>query len=218
VIVPRVVEAKAAYEGGMEGPGGCNECLASFRQFRYPTDLMKNESLQPASLKGIDVTNSVLSASTAAEISRDVQNQAATLLGKIMFAFGELERDLALCLVWVRDGRELEALTKQYEESSFSDKLERLEKFVKSDVAANSKQCAAYSEWLVKVDAVRLIRNELAHGRWWFDPHNNCAVNISGIPTSSKQKQNSYTVDGLAKFLETEVRHQFPENRIFHAS
>jgi hypothetical protein len=163
---------------------------------------MRNEPLQPESQNGIDMTNSVLSASTTAEISAEIQNQAATFLGKILFAFGELERDLALCLVWVRGGSELEALTKQYEESSFSDKIDRLEKFVKSDFEADSKQCVAYSDWLVKVDAVRLIRNELAHGRWWFDPHNNCAVNISGIPTSSKQKQNSYTVDGLAKFLE----------------
>ena len=171
------------------------------RPIGYPTDAMKNKFTRPLPAGDRDVMAADLATRSAAEISCEIQDKAATLLGEILFAFGELERDLALCLVWVREGRELETLTKQFEESSFSDKIERLERFVKSDFATNSVQYVAYSDWLARTDAVRLIRNDLAHGRWWFDPIQNCAFNISGIPTSAKQQQRPYTIEGLSAFL-----------------
>lgn len=56
--------------------------------------------------------------------SQDLEEKAASLLGKLLFEFSYLERDLGLCVVWVDRGRDLDRLTVQPEQSSFYGRLQ----------------------------------------------------------------------------------------------
>jgi hypothetical protein len=51
---------------------------------------------------------------TAGEVwkaTEDLEDAAATLLGRLLFAFSRLDVALGLCLVWVDSGRRIDALT-----------------------------------------------------------------------------------------------------------
>ena len=127
--------------------------------------------------------------------------EAATMLGRILFAFGEFERDISLCAVWSRSGADFDALKHKIASANFDTKISVIRGSVHSIFRAGTLERIAYDEWIERVDGVRLIRNKLAHGRWWFDPYGNQVVHILGIPGSPDQTETRHTISGMTAFL-----------------
>ena len=119
-----------------------------------------------------------------------LEERASTLLGRILFDFSRLEMELGLCVVWVEHGAQLEQLTHNHEESSFSVRLSALRGSVDQQLPKGSKRHTAYSAWLDQANAARIVRNELIHGRWGVEAANEQIVNVIGLPTSPSQRSD----------------------------
>ncbi|MEQ1621199.1 MAG: hypothetical protein ABL919_07305 [Methylococcales bacterium] len=127
-----------------------------------------------------------------------LENEAAKLLGHMLFEFSRLDMNLGLCLVWVDGGTKLESLTKTVSDQCMSAKLVELSKHVDAKLPTGSNRHKAYQAWLARTNKVRQQRNELVHGRWGIDPYNNTVINVLGLPTLEAQRSVEYTVDELA--------------------
>lgn len=128
-----------------------------------------------------------------------LENEAASLLGHMIFEFSRLDMNLGLCLVWVDGGARIESLTKTVENLNLKYKLDELTKHVIAKLPLGSKRRRAYEIWIERVNAVRQQRNNLVHGRWGVEAHKNKVINVIGLPTSSAQQVIEYTLDELAK-------------------
>jgi hypothetical protein len=131
-----------------------------------------------------------------------LERDAATVLGRMLFEFGRLDMSVGLCLAWVSDGKQLESRTRKFEEAGLNAKLEALSADVESFMPKGSKRHRAYSNWIARAHKLREIRNQLAHGRWGFDAANGHAINVIGLPTSSVQIENRYTLRELESVVE----------------
>ncbi|HAT40762.1 MAG TPA: hypothetical protein DCS87_03435 [Rheinheimera sp.] len=148
---------------------------------------------------------------TAGEIWRArelLEEQAATLLGKVLFEFGRLEMALDLCLVWVGAGRKMDQFTDEVLKLSFKEKLDRLRNAVDNSQPVGSLGHSAYLKWTGETDSIRLLRNEFVHSRWAADGARGKIVNVLGIPTSAQQREVLYEVADLEKLLEDMKRLQ----------
>ena len=131
-----------------------------------------------------------------------LENEAASLLGHMIFEFSRLDMNLGLCLVWVDSGARVEGLTKTVETQNLKIKLDELTKHVIAKLPLGSKRRSAYENWIERANAVRQQRNNLVHGRWGVEAHKNKVVNVIGLPTSSGQQVIEYTLDELAEVNE----------------
>ena len=131
-----------------------------------------------------------------------LEEKAATLLGRILFAFSRLEMELGLCVVWVDRGTRLEQLTDEHEEAGFNARLSSLRKSVDERLSKGSERHSAYSDWIDNADDVRQVRNELVHGRWGVEATEERIVNVLGLPTSQKQRSVSYSLEQLQQVYE----------------
>lgn len=127
-----------------------------------------------------------------------LEEDAATLLGKMLFEFARLDLNLGLCLAWEDGGSKLESLTKTVSTYNMNTKLDKLAKLVDSTLPHGSKRFKAYKTWLDRAHKVRQQRNELVHGRWGVDAANSQVVNIVGMPTSDDQREIRYSIEELA--------------------
>ncbi len=142
-----------------------------------------------------------LTAREAQDYADQLKRKAATDLGMMLFAYGELERDLSLCVVWMNEGAGLEVLTREIVDFSMDKKIEVLRRLVKQNLSYKPEIQRGFEDWIGRIDGIRMMRNRLAHGRWWFDPHSGEIVNISGIPTSPKQNEERYAEEGIEIFV-----------------
>lgn len=126
-----------------------------------------------------------------------LESSAATLLGRLLFAFSRLETNLSLCLVWVNGGENLDLLSDRVAEFNFHSKLERLSIEIEKKFLQGSESRIAYQAWLERAQLIRRQRNEFVHGRWGVDASSNQVVNVLGIPTSSSQREVRYTLGEL---------------------
>ena len=129
-----------------------------------------------------------------------LERNAATLLGQMLFCFGRLDLSLGLCLALIGSVAEFEARSRKYGRAGFgfNKKLERLQKII-SALPEDSNSRAAYLEWIERAHALRIVRNDLAHGRWGFEAGH--AINVVGLP-SGTQRQTAYTLEQLASIVE----------------
>lgn len=128
--------------------------------------------------------------------------QAASLaLGRMLMAFSRMEMELGLALVWVNEGKELEARTAKLDQSNFHTKLEELRKHL--DQRDRSDEVGRkLSAWMEKAHALRGIRNELVHGRWGIAAVDDVVVNVIGLPTSPEQRSTRYRIAELDRIVE----------------
>jgi hypothetical protein len=137
---------------------------------------------------------------------------AASLLGRMLFEFSRIDVNLALCLVWVNHGSNLESLAPKVSELSFHSKLGELAKHVQAKLPTGSKRRVAYERWIDRMHLARTQRNRLVHGRWGVEPRRNKVVNVVGLPTGDAQQLFEYSIDELAavneelQALELELR------------
>lgn len=142
--------------------------------------------------------------------SNALEKEAATVLGYMMFEYSRLDMELGLLLAWSNGGKDLDKLTKKIsDEQRFYSKLEDLrlqarQKFSGTDIGKN------YEDWCADADTVRLLRNQLFHGRWGFISEHQLVANVVGLPTSPEQSEFRYSIVQLQKMLEMmrELRHR----------
>lgn len=125
-----------------------------------------------------------------------LEDEAARLLGQLLFAFGRLEASLGFFLTWGRDDWP-GALDQCHEQCTFAGKLDLVLQWAgqryADDVDAYNK-CAA---WYMAADSVREVRNRLAHGRWGFAYGAQVVANVSGLPGSPSQDERRYSLNQL---------------------
>ncbi|WP_194713038.1 hypothetical protein [Noviherbaspirillum soli] len=137
----------------------------------------------------------------AAERER-LEREAASILGHMLFEYSRLDMDLGLMLVWADDGKRLEKLTTEHNESNFYYKLRFLEKEASIKYANSPDALTAHAGWLVDAHKVRECRNKLVHGRWGIEPTRRQVVNVVGLPTSPEQTAYPYTIRDLQAELD----------------
>lgn len=117
-----------------------------------------------------------------------LEHDAALLLGRLLFSYSNLESATDLCLVWVDDGRDLDAWTGRIERMNFAAKLGLLTSHAASQACADAR--AAYAAWLARAHLVRERRNVLAHGR--------LGVNVSrGTLSTVLSRATSVTLEAV---------------------
>ncbi|WP_295590228.1 hypothetical protein, partial [uncultured Lamprocystis sp.] len=131
-----------------------------------------------------------------------LEQQAATILGLMLFEYSRLDMELGLFLVWSDEGQQLEWLTKKLTNQNLSARLRLLEKLVQEKYAG-SPAVDLYAAWLNDAHAIRLLRNQLFHGRWGFIPIQQLVANVIGLPTSPEQSETRYSIDQLGASLES---------------
>jgi len=141
-------------------------------------------------------------AATPDETSTSLESEAATALGYIIFEYSRLDMELGLFLVWSGEGQRLEQLTKSLNDSNFSNKLALLKSQVKSKYKG-TPAFDPYAQWLNDAHAIRILRNDLFHGRWGFLPEQKCVANVVGLPTSPNQTETCYTIPQLQESSRT---------------
>jgi hypothetical protein len=141
-----------------------------------------------------------------------LESGAATLLGRMLFAFGFFEQGIDFCIVWAYAGQEMQTLTKRIDGWSVDKKIEFLGKLVSEICSPGGDAHLAYVAWLAKADGIRIIRNQLAHGRWSISANADEVVNYCGIAGSLERRESRYTLLGLEKFIQTIEQHQ----RVLH--
>jgi hypothetical protein len=135
--------------------------------------------------------------SDGSELERD----AATVLGYIVFEFSRLEMGLGLFCVWSDEGRKLDDLTQKLNDGNFNSRLEFLERLAESKYLNTSAE-GEYAKWFREAHALRSLRNRFLHGRWGFLPQNKMAANVIGLPTSEEQTETRYSIEELRQSLQ----------------
>jgi hypothetical protein len=130
-----------------------------------------------------------------------VEEQAATVLGYMLFEYTRLDMELGLFLVWSDEGKELENLTKKVADYNFAKRLCFLEKLVQEKYS-DTPAAYLYAEWLHDAHEIRSLRNKLFHGRWGFIPRQQMVANVIGLPTSPEQTEVRYSLEQLRGSLE----------------
>lgn len=113
-----------------------------------------------------------------------LEEAAATLLGRMLFEFARLDVALGMCIVCADVYRDREILMSEVSSLSFHKRLKSLNQFVETAFVEGSKKRTAYAEWIQRTRTMRLLRNDLVHGRWGIDP----------VPTASHQRHWSASI------------------------
>ncbi|PAU87200.1 hypothetical protein CK507_10830 [Pseudomonas sp. WN033] len=135
-------------------------------------------------------------------VKDEIEKEAATTLGYMLFEYSRLDMELGLFLVWSNDGQNLDRLTKKLNDSNFNKRLHLLEKLV-NEKYMDTPAADIYKFWLSDAHAVRSLRNELFHGRWGFIPQQQQVANVVGLPTSPEQTETRYSIAQLKDLLLT---------------
>ncbi|MHA7810216.1 MAG: hypothetical protein ACX933_10445 [Marinobacter adhaerens] len=151
-------------------------------------------------------------------VNDEIEQEAATVLGYMLFEYSRLDMELGLFLVWSDDGKKLNSLTKKLNDSNFYRRLLLLEKLVQEKYLG-TPTADIYGSWLSDAHAARSIRNQLFHGRWGFIPQQQQVANVIGLPTSAEQAETRYSIAQLEELLDkmrdlrlrlSDLRHSCP--------
>ena len=139
----------------------------------------------------------------ASQVEADeLERDAATVLGYMVFEYSRLDMELGLFLAWSDEGRKLDELSETLNDANFHHRLERLASMAKSKYAG-TPAAGEYTKWLADAHAMRSLRNRLFHGRWGFVPQQKMVANVVGLPTSEAQTETRYSIPQLRNSLET---------------
>jgi hypothetical protein len=126
----------------------------------------------------------------------ELERDAATALGYIVFEFARLEMELGLFSVWSDEGRKLDDLTRKLNDGNFINRLEFLERLAESKYS-NTSAGDEYAKWFHDAHLMRSLRNRFFHGRWAFLPQQKMVANVVGLPTSEEQAESRYSIAEL---------------------
>lgn len=146
--------------------------------------------------------------------AKELEVRATSLVGKMLFAFGQLDVTLSLYIVWANNGKDLELLTKKLSESSMYAKLEYFENLYVSKYAEAPEVHAVFEQWSREMHDMRHWRNNLVHGRWGAIESSQEVVSVVGLPTSPDQREVRYSLSELEAAVATVVKLEERLNRL----
>jgi hypothetical protein len=129
----------------------------------------------------------------------DLQRNIESLLGRMLFAYAQLESALDLCLVWIDEGKDLDERTRKIERLNFAAKLTLLEADVHRKASGNSRD--AYKDWLTRGHEVRERRNILVHGRLGLDVRRSCLTAVLSLATSTTLRSVEFSLTDLHEVI-----------------
>jgi hypothetical protein len=141
-----------------------------------------------------------LTANDLATRRKDLEQSAASALGKTLFAFSRLDMNLGLMLSWHLWSIGKEGQVKSVENMNFNTRLELLNQCIDGSATIPDGAKVELNAWLAQAHAARAQRNELVHGRWASDPVKDKVLNIVGLPSSDAQRTIEYSIRELEDF------------------
>jgi hypothetical protein len=150
--------------------------------------------------------------------SKATERAGAELLGRMIFAFSRLDMALGLCIVWTGGGRNIESLSNQVPNWTFHSRLDYLTELLTASRARDDADRIAYEAWIADAHALRRCRNDMVHGRWAVNGDGSKVANVVGLPTSSQQREVSYSLRELESFVDSleALQHRLRELRKQH--
>ena len=139
---------------------------------------------------------STLTANDLMAMRDEFEQRAATILGKMLFAFSRLDMNLGLMIGRLRSVGN-EAQVKNGDTMNFNAKLEFVAKYVEDSSSLEPAARVEITEWVAAAHDARVQRNQFIHGRWASDVLRSKALNIIGLPGSDAQTTIEYTLDEL---------------------
>jgi hypothetical protein len=133
-----------------------------------------------------------LTAGEAWRIQEDLETQAASLLGRLLFAFSRLDTNVGLLVASIERVLGREGFAASVAQLTFHKRLDRFATFLSEEASLSTTARDAYTEWIAAAHRARIQRNEFVHGRWSADPHKGAVLNVIGLP-SGEQRTVSYT-------------------------
>jgi hypothetical protein len=128
----------------------------------------------------------------------DLESSAATVVGRIVFAFSLLEFNLGLCLRSIAGASDVDALNPLVERLTFKNKLDALLEIIESRFSAKPECIAEFRQWHKNADEIRAKRNAFVHGRWAVLASAQQVVNVApGMPSSKPQRESRFTLHEL---------------------
>lgn len=124
----------------------------------------------------------------------ELEDGASRLLGKLLFAFGRIEMNLALFLGGLQLDEPFDRVMARLEKCTFDDKLDILLDAVGQRYDDDIELYGHWAEWYMAADSLRDLRNRLAHGRWGIIGHLQIVAHVAGLPGSPKQKETRYSL------------------------
>ncbi|TBR36052.1 MULTISPECIES: hypothetical protein [Dyella] len=141
---------------------------------------------------------------TQLSIERDLLvHEAATALGLLIFEFTRLDMELGLFLTWSDNGQSMGELVKKVSAQTFSQRMDLLRQLAVKRYAESPETQKSFFTWLADANKLRVIRNELFHGRWGFEPRDGRVANVTGLPNSDEQQSTFYSISELHDIVET---------------
>lgn len=133
----------------------------------------------------------------------DLEREAATILGYMLFEYSRLEMDLGLLIAWKENGQDLDSLTRKLETENFNAKLASLDKSIRSKFANMVHAAESYATWIEQAHKLRELRNRFFHGRWGVNSTAQTISCVVGLPTSPDQQEHAYSIDDLKSALDS---------------
>lgn len=134
----------------------------------------------------------------------DIESKAIEHIGKLVFAFSQLEENINLSLQWLVKAQDFYTVNPLVERLSFKSKIDALLDIVEIKFKDEPHCISEFKTWHKKIDSFRIKRNSFIHGSWGFTGigDNVQAVNISpGMSGPKKKKETRYYVSELNKEL-----------------
>ena len=133
---------------------------------------------------------------------KDLESIASENVGKIIFAFSQLEVNINFCLQRAVSAKDYHTVNPLVERLSFKSKIDALIEIIVIKFSSNTECISDFKSWHRKLDKFRVKRNSFIHGRWGFLHNTQKIVNIApGMIGTNSLKEKHYGVDDLRKEL-----------------
>ena len=96
----------------------------------------------------------------------DIEPQAATLVGQLVFSFARLDFMLALALRNLIPSSTPDDLNPMIERLGFKERMDTLKDVVSTSQRLNPVALEQFDAWFPTADRLRQTRNAFVHGRW----------------------------------------------------
>ena len=146
-------------------------------------------------------------------MQNELEHQAASCVGQLIFAFARLDFLLALALRNITPAHASDKLNPVIERLSFKERLDRLLELVNNSDSLSPHAVQTFYAWYKNADRVRITRNAFVHGRWGMQTRDTLFNASTGVGKSLSGEAKLYTIDELkseASFA-TQVLNEFDE-------
>jgi hypothetical protein len=129
----------------------------------------------------------------------DFETAAHALVGRLVFAYSQLDVNIALYIANAAKCQEYEKCLRQLEHASFKDKLQQLSRIIEVLCMANVANTQDWKLWVLRANSLREQRNAMVHGRWGIAERQGFVANVVGFPGAKGAKEVRYSLVELEK-------------------